>query len=364
MHNFPYSQNPKTWEEYQGHPRAKRLFQGYATRGARALPRALFISGSSGTGKTSLVRLLIRSFRCQERVGGNPCGRCAACTDLDERIADRSLTDVYWIQPGGFNDEDSLRAQVKQALAAAARGQRRTKDATHDVLFVVFDEWQTFPINIRQEVLIRAEVEVPGNNVCYIFVTMQEERLGEEDRTALIRRSTFVKLLPFSKDHLKSFLVNKFPDLLPEVASMIASKSRGSPGLALAYYDNIKQDDPLLSVDSASYILSYANNDQRWALWRALETNARYPQIKELVDFILERVEPLELSRQLTEDILRSATIITNDHKHACLVLNQFRTNYRNADITSYLIMLLGMSLVTEAGVYELNQQPPSYTSL
>jgi hypothetical protein len=355
MHNFAYAHNPKNWSDYHGREDIKKLCAGYVIKGASALPRSIFITGPSGCGKTSLVRLLMRSFRCLDRTPflAEPCGKCAACLDSDERLADGTLNDVYWIQPGGFNDEDSLKTKVKQALYAASKGQRRTDRPNHDVLWVVFDEWQTFPINIRQEILIRAEVEVPGNNVCYVFITMQEDRLGEEDRVALMRRSTLIKFNKMQTPELQAFLATKFPDLNPEIAEMIASKSRGSTGLALAYYDNIKQRSPRLELATAAQILGYASNKHRWGLWEYLRARSKFKDLQAYVTSLLDIVEPLELSRQLLADILESIEAEpTEDQLYACSVLNQYQGNYKNADLLTYLIMLSGSSVVTRKGVY------------
>jgi DNA polymerase III delta prime subunit len=356
MHNFPYSQNPKNWHQYEAQPGIKELCTGYIMRGSKALPRSLFISGPSGIGKTSLVRLLIRSFRCLNRDPDEfePCGECAACLDNDERISDGTLNDVYWIQPGGFNDEDSLKSRVKQALAAAAKGQTRTEQPENDVLWVVFDEWQTFPINIRQEILIRAEVEVPGNNVCYIFVTMQEDRLGEEDRMALMRRSTMIRFTNFTKPVIKNFLLSRFPGLQLEVADMIANKSRGTIGMALAYYDNIRQRSETLEPLTASVLLGCATAEHRWTLWELLRQQTRFSELHNFLESLSAIIEPLEISRQLLRDILNSIeNMPSEDQIYACMVLNQFQHNYRNADIVTHLLMLSEMSIVTKEAVYE-----------
>jgi DNA polymerase III gamma/tau subunit len=367
MHNFAYSQNPKTWQEYYGQPGVKELCTGYVIKGAAALPRSIFISGPSGIGKTSNVRLLIRSFRCLDRAPDSyePCGKCAACLDSDERISDGTLNDVYWIQPGGFNDEDSLRSRVKQALAAAAKGQTRTENSSHDVLWVVFDEWQTFPINIRQEILIRAEVEVPGNNVCYVFITMQEERLGEEDRMALMRRSTVIRFTRVPKPDIITFLKGRFPQLSQEVAEMIADKARGSIGMALAYYDNIVQRSPTLEINAAILILGYAANEHRWRLWELIRNRTRYTELHKYIDNLCQIVDPLELSRQLLNDILNSITTTpTEEQIYACTVLTQFQANYRSADLMVYLIMLLGNTMVTRAGVYGITEDKLGVTAI
>jgi len=368
MRNFAYASNPKVWGDYFGHVEVTNLCKKYVINGARSLPRSLFVSGPSGVGKTALIRLLIRSFRCQNRPADdpNPCGTCPACLDSDERLGDKTFTDVYWNQPGGGEDE-TLYSQVKTSLASAARGQVRTNRPETDVKWVVFDEWQAFPSNIQSEVLLRTELEVPGNNVCYVFLTMQEDRLSEQNKIALMRRGSFFRLLPFSNGDMQRFIAERWPKVSPEVRAMIANRSRGSTGLAVAYYDNICQIDSDLNIDVASYVLGQARNDHRWALWQALNTRQRITTLQESLEFLQTKVEPLELSRQLHQDLLRAMDlngVPTADQLYASEMLLQYQAHYHNTSLITYLIALMGMNLVTEAAVLATSGVSFGYTSV
>jgi hypothetical protein len=364
MHNFPYSELPMFWRNYWGQEHAVALASKWIQSGAKSLPRSIFISGKTGTGKTSFVKLLMRSFRCLDRAADStePCGQCAACLDLDERIADRTQTDVYWVQPGGYNDDETLGKQVKTALAAAARGQRRTDRPNQDVLWVVFDEWQNFPINLRQEILIRSELEVPGNNVCYIFITMQEERLTEEDRIALMSRGIPLKFRAFKSQEIQEFL--KRYDLEPEVSNLIAGAANGSLRMAQAYLDSSRSLDPTLGIAAVSKITGMAPDDWRWELWSMLAERVSFLTIKNTLESILEYCDRETLIRQLQTDLLFSIDsfgVPTQDHTFALFCLAQMQTN-SSVDMLGQLGQLIGIKIVCREGVFRNSSVPYSVT--
>lgn len=359
MKNVAYDSNPMYWTEYFGQKKPVELAKQFIAKGIddeRGLPRCIFISGPSGVGKTSYVRLLLRSFRCLNRQLGEyePCGECENCTlGLDERLGGRAYGDTLWVQPGD-RERGTLQSRVRDALAQASQGHTHTGQPDRDVLFVVFDEFQAFPSDLRQEVLLKAEVEQDNNNVCFIFVTMLEEKINLQERIALIRRSCPLKFRPFTVDEIKEYLQTKYPDAPLDTLEMVAISSENSPGLGLAYMEMIKQEDEEMLIDTTCQILDMATPTQRLHLWQSLEQEKDITEIRRILEDLGLYVSNQRLVGQLINDILASVSKSpTREQLFALEQLNQYLRNYGVLSLLSHLTPMIGVPRLVDHKLLE-----------
>ena len=70
-----------------------------------ALSHAYLFTGSRGTGKTSCAKIFARAVNCLSPVGGNPCGKCAACVAL----SGQGNLDIVEMDAASNNGVDKIR---------------------------------------------------------------------------------------------------------------------------------------------------------------------------------------------------------------------------------------------------------------
>lgn len=79
--------------DIEGHEAEKRLLVQLADTGK--LPHAILLGGVAGIGKLSLARAFAQYIHCENRVGGDSCGKCASCRQHEAF----SCADMHFIYP-------------------------------------------------------------------------------------------------------------------------------------------------------------------------------------------------------------------------------------------------------------------------
>jgi len=363
LHNLPHELLPKKWSDYYGHPLAKEFARKFLTEEPRQM---IFITGSPGVGKTAFVLLLLKAFRCLNRKPTeiDPCGYCESCLEADIRLSERTLSDVYWLQPG-LNTEKTLNAEVKYALEAAEKGQMHSGNQEKDLLWIILDEFHKFPSNVRAQLLSRSEIPNPRTRVCYVFITMQEEALSQTERVAFRRRGSYIRLKPFVEEDIFAYLLKKFPECPPEVAALISKSSDNSIGMAIANYNSILESDPELDVTTAAIVLSFATNKHRLELWEAISNKVKIADLSALLTRIYRYASPQRLALQLIEDIIYSADYLnkgpSQDQLYAIHLLNQYLSNYSSNELLNYLIEIYGVKIVVPEAIEKIEDRMPGY---
>lgn len=101
MSNLAVDYRPNTWAEMVGNQKIVASIKADILGGS--LPHAIFLSGATGNGKTTLAYLIARSVNCEGFLSGETddiCGVCPACQS--------ELTDYYASERSGVDDFRSL----------------------------------------------------------------------------------------------------------------------------------------------------------------------------------------------------------------------------------------------------------------
>ena len=104
MHQALYRKyRPRTFDDVCGEDHVTSVL-AYESRESR-FSHAYLFCGPRGTGKTSCAKILAKALNCERPVNGNPCGKCFACTSIDEGVA----PDVLEMDAASNNGVDYIR---------------------------------------------------------------------------------------------------------------------------------------------------------------------------------------------------------------------------------------------------------------
>lgn len=82
--NFPQLYAPTTIDQVVGHATVIADIKKRAA--GKRWPSVFFLTGPTGTGKTTLVRILEKYLTCEKPAkDGSPCNKCKYCVDIDEQ---------------------------------------------------------------------------------------------------------------------------------------------------------------------------------------------------------------------------------------------------------------------------------------
>ena len=107
---------PKNFAELVGQEHVVRAISNALTQ--NRLHHAYLLTGTRGVGKTTLARIIAKALNCETGVTATPCGKCAACVEID---AGRFI-DLIELDAASNTQVDNMRELLESAMYAPTSG--------------------------------------------------------------------------------------------------------------------------------------------------------------------------------------------------------------------------------------------------
>jgi len=287
------------------------------------LHHAYLFTGTRGVGKTTIARIFAKSLNCEEGISSQPCGKCSACTQVDEgRFLD--LIEVDAASRTGVDDTRELLDNV-----AYAPGSGRYK-------VYLIDEVHMFS-NSSFNALLKT-LEEPPPHVKFLLATTDPQRLPV---TVLSRCLQFnLKALPeqMLRPYLSTLLENEKVKFEPLAIAHVAQAADGSVRDALSLLDQAIAygKGEINSVDVES-MLGRFSPSRLYDLLEAVASNDSvqvFEKVQELATYVPDYSYVLGELLTLLHQIATHQTVgSSHDDIHDAARLKQFASSITPQDV-------------------------------
>ena len=216
---------PKTFSQMVGQPHVVQALGNALTQ--QRLHHAYLFTGTRGVGKTTVSRILAKSLNCQGADGqggitAEPCGVCAACTDIDAgRFVDYTELDA-----ASNRGIDEVRQLIEEAVYKPVQGRFKVFmiDEVHMLTGPAFNA-------------MLKTLEEPPEYLKFVLATTDPQKVP----VTVLSRCLQFNLRPMAAEtiaaHLAQVLAAESVDADPAALHLLGRAARGSMRDALSLTD-------------------------------------------------------------------------------------------------------------------------------
>lgn len=188
------------------------------------LSQAILLHGPSGTGKTTLARIVAKSINCTQQSDGEPCGSCPSCKRIDAETSP-DIIEFDAATNGGVNEIREIQTLVGAASLASK--------------FRVFILDEAHMLTAQASNALLKTLEEPPKNIIFILATTELNKILPTIRT----RCQKYALSPIKTEDIREYLgkIAKSIELEvePQALNLICRGSQGGMREAIQFLEKI-----------------------------------------------------------------------------------------------------------------------------
>lgn len=299
---LPLKYRPIDFSELYGNDHIIKQFNTILKRDTEDIPKSWLFTGESGTGKTTVVRILRDKFGCLE---------------------------------ANFHEYNSSSERGIEAIRRISSNARMAAMGGGNKIFLLDECHNLTPA--AQQALLKILEDTPRNTF-FMLATTNPEKLLKAIKT----RCTTISLKPCSPRVLKELCLDiageEGVDLYPKVAKAISEAACGSPREALKILDQVIDiDDEKDAVEAVEKTIGSVSSSIE--LCQELMGNCQWKAIGKLITDILKDSVPEDLRRSMMGYF--NSVVLSKDNMRADIILAELvnirRLDTEKADITNAL---------------------------
>jgi len=151
---------PRTFAEVVGQSHVVRALTNALDEGR--VHHAFLFTGTRGVGKTTLARILAKCLNCEAGVSSTPCGKCAACREIDEG----RFMDLLEVDAASRTKVEDTRDLLENVPYAPTRGR-----------FKVYLIDEVHMLSAHSFNALLKTLEEPPSHVKFLLATTDPQRL-------------------------------------------------------------------------------------------------------------------------------------------------------------------------------------------
>lgn len=221
MHQALYRKyRPRSFDDVCGEEHITSVLR-YEAKMAK-FSHAYLFCGPRGTGKTTCAKILAKVLNCEHPENGNPCGKCFACTSIDNGTA----TDVLEMDAASNNGVEYIRDIRDEVTYTPAALNKRV---------YIIDEVHMLSVSAFNALL--KTLEEPPEHVVFILATTELHKLP----ATIISRCQRFDFRRIKTDVIAERLLQiaewESIALTPDAAKVIAKQSQGGMRDAISLFE-------------------------------------------------------------------------------------------------------------------------------